>query len=46
MKNCKLCKLSQHCNDLPAFCFILQYIIVLGVIGGASYLFFQGGLFG
>ena len=45
MKNCKLCKLSRHCNDLPAFCFILQNIIVLGVIGGASYLFFLGGLF-
>ncbi len=39
MKNCKLCRLSKSCNDIPGFCIILQYAAVAMVVGGLGFLF-------
>jgi hypothetical protein len=39
VKNCKLCKYSKVCNDLPGICILIPYlaIAVLAVVLG--YLF-------
>jgi len=42
MKHCKLCKLHQLCNDLPAFCFVLHYLTLIGVIGVLAFFFIRG----
>ncbi|WP_200345657.1 hypothetical protein [Halochromatium glycolicum] len=39
MKNCKLCKLSQHCNDLPGICILIPYLTVALVTVTIGYLF-------
>jgi len=38
VKNCKLCRFSQVCNDLPFFCVLLQYLAVAGLIGFLAWL--------
>jgi hypothetical protein len=39
MKNCKLCRFSQVCNDLPGICILIQYIAVGVLIASLGYLF-------
>ena len=39
MRNCKLCRLSRSCNDLPGICILLQYAAVAMLIGALGYLF-------
>jgi len=39
VKNCKLCRLSTVCNDLPGICIIVQYVAVVGIVGFLAYLF-------
>jgi hypothetical protein len=40
MKNCKLCRFSKVCNDLPGICIILQYAAVVLLVGALGFLFF------
>jgi hypothetical protein len=40
MKNCKLCRFSKTCNDLPYVCILLQYLALAAVVGFVGYLFF------
>jgi len=40
MKNCKLCRFSKFCNDLPGICIVLQYAAVLVLVGSLGFLFF------
>jgi len=40
MKNCKLCRYSKVCNDLPGFCILIPYLSIAVVIIAVSYLFF------
>jgi hypothetical protein len=40
MKNCKLCRFSKVCNDLPGICIVLQYAAVLVLVGSLGFLFF------
>lgn len=39
MKNCKLCKFSKVCNDLPGICIMLPYVAITVVVGSLGYLF-------
>ena len=39
MKNCKMCKYSQICNDLPGICVLLPYLTVGVVAIVLGYLF-------
>ncbi len=39
MKNCKLCKYSTVCNDLPAICILLPYLAIAVVVVSLIYLF-------
>lgn len=39
MKNCKLCKYSKLCNDLPGVCVLMPYIAVVLVAVAVGYLF-------
>jgi hypothetical protein len=39
MKNCKLCRFSKVCNDLPGICIVLQYAAVLVLVGSLGFLF-------
>ncbi len=39
MKNCKLCRYSKVCNDLPGICLLLQYAAIGIVISALIYLF-------
>ena len=39
MKNCKLCKLSNTCNDLPGVCILIPYLAVAVIAVSVSYLF-------
>ena len=39
MKNCKLCKYSRVCNDLPGICVLLPYVAIAVVVGTVGYLF-------
>ncbi|MEN8166309.1 MAG: hypothetical protein ABFR65_02390 [Pseudomonadota bacterium] len=40
MKNCKLCRFSKVCNDLPGICIVLQYAAVAVLVGALGFLFF------
>jgi hypothetical protein len=39
MKNCKLCKLSNVCNDLPGVCILIPYLTTAIVVVSVGYLF-------
>lgn len=39
MKNCKLCRYSELCNNLPGFCILMQYVAVAGLVSLLGYLF-------
>ena len=39
MKNCKLCRFSKSCNDLPYICIIAQFAAIAVVLGVLAYLF-------
>ncbi|MCF7978425.1 MAG: hypothetical protein K9L82_10460 [Chromatiaceae bacterium] len=39
MKNCKLCRLSRHCNDLPGVCILMPYFAVIVLTVSIGYLF-------
>jgi len=39
MKNCKLCKHSKICNDLPGICVLMPYLAIAVVVVSISYLF-------
>jgi hypothetical protein len=39
MKNCKLCKYSKVCNDLPGICILIPYVAVAVVAVAMGYLF-------
>jgi hypothetical protein len=39
MKNCRLCKLSRVCNDLPGVCLLMPYLAVAVVAVSVGYLF-------
>ncbi|MBV5310138.1 hypothetical protein [Chromatium okenii] len=45
MKNCKLCKYSKVCNDLPMICILLPYIAIAVVVISVIYLFITQELF-
>lgn len=46
MKNCKLCRYSKVCNDLPGICLLVQYAAVAILIGALGYLFVTQELLG
>jgi hypothetical protein len=46
VKNCKFCRLSHICNDLPGICILLQYAAPLVVVGVLLYLFITQELMG
>ncbi len=39
MKNCKLCKFSRVCNDLPGICILIPYLAIAVVVVALGYLF-------
>ncbi|EGW54459.1 hypothetical protein [endosymbiont of Ridgeia piscesae] len=39
MKNCKLCRFSSVCNDLPGICILFQYAAVAILVGALAFLF-------
>ena len=39
VKNCKLCKYSKLCNDLPGVCVLIPYVAVAVVAVAMGYLF-------
>jgi hypothetical protein len=39
MKNCKVCKLSKVCNDLPGVCLLMPYVAIAVVMVTVGYLF-------
>lgn len=39
MKNCKLCRFSRVCNELPGICILLQYAAVVVLVAALAYLF-------
>jgi hypothetical protein len=39
LKNCKLCKYSKVCNDLPGICILLPYVAIAVVVVALGYLF-------
>jgi hypothetical protein len=39
MKNCKMCRYSKLCNDLPGVCVLIPYVAVLVVAVAMAYLF-------
>jgi len=41
MKNCKLCRFSKVCNDLPGICILIQYAAVTVLIASLGFLFFS-----
>lgn len=41
MKNCKLCKFSEVCNDLPGICILIQYVAVGILVLSLGFLFFS-----
>ena len=46
MKNCKLCRYSKVCNDLPGICLLLQYVAVATIVITLVYLFVTQELLG
>ncbi len=45
MKNCKLCRFSKVCNDLPGICILIQYLAVGVLVVSLGYLFLSQELF-
>lgn len=39
MKNCKLCKYSKVCNDLPGICILIPYLAIVVLAVSLGYLF-------
>ncbi len=39
MKNCKLCRFSKVCNDLPGICIVIPYVAIMIVVVTMGYLF-------
>ncbi len=39
MKNCKLCRFSRVCNDLPGICILIQYAAVAVLVVSLGFLF-------
>ena len=39
LKNCKLCRYSRLCNDLPGVCVWIPYVAVAVVFVAMAYLF-------
>jgi hypothetical protein len=39
VKNCKLCRFSSLCNDLPGVCIVIPYVAIAVVVGALGYLF-------
>ena len=39
LKNCKLCKYSKVCNDLPGICILIPYVAIAVVVVALGYLF-------
>lgn len=39
MKNCKLCRYSKVCNDLPGICILVPYVAIAVVVIALIYLF-------
>jgi hypothetical protein len=39
VKNCKLCKYSKVCNDLPGICILIPYLAIAVVALALGYLF-------
>ena len=39
MKNCKLCRFSKSCNDLPFICIIAKFAAIAVLMGVLVYLF-------
>ncbi len=39
MKNCKFCRLSRVCNDLPGVCILIPYLTIAVVTVSVCYLF-------
>ena len=39
MRKCKLCRLSEACNDLPGICIMLQYTAVAVLMAALGFLF-------
>ena len=39
MKNCKLCRYSKICNDLPGICVLIPYVAIVVVAVSMGYLF-------
>ncbi|MEA3640286.1 MAG: hypothetical protein VBE63_10115 [Lamprobacter sp.] len=39
MRNCKLCRLSRHCNDLPGVCILIPYLTIAVLTVSIAYLF-------
>ncbi|MCU7851450.1 MAG: hypothetical protein KZQ80_04475 [Candidatus Thiodiazotropha sp. (ex Monitilora ramsayi)] len=45
MKNCKLCRFSKVCNDLPGICILVQYAAVAVLVVSLGFLFFSQEVF-
>jgi hypothetical protein len=39
MKNCRMCRFSKVCNDLPGICIVIPYVAIAVVVVAVSYLF-------
>lgn len=39
MRDCKLCRYSTVCNDLPGVCILGIYAVIIVVVGALGYLF-------
>ncbi|MCG6897724.1 MAG: hypothetical protein LJE61_05380 [Thiocapsa sp.] len=39
MRDCKLCRYSAVCNDLPGVCILLIYATIVVVVVAVGYLF-------
>jgi len=39
VKNCKLCRYSKVCNDLPGICILIPYVAIAVVAIAVAYLF-------
>jgi hypothetical protein len=39
VKNCRMCRYSKLCNDLPGVCVLIPYVAVAVVFTAVAYLF-------
>lgn len=46
LKNCKLCRFSKICNDLPGICILMPYVAIAVVLAALGYLFVTQELLG